>query len=205
GAVTGISDLAENDGSRAFLWQNESLEPLHAVVGSHTEGYAVNDSGVVAGAAISGTGATEQTAPVLWLNGTYTPLPAGDADQASVRDINDNGIAAGQTIEENDNHILIWENKTIKSTIPVNGGSARVNALNNELQIVGLVHSASGSSAFLGQDGEFEDLGTLGGTNSIAYDINDDGDIVGEATIEDEAATHAFLWREVKISERGTP
>ena len=205
GAVTGISDLAENDGSRAFLWQNESLEPLHAVVGSHTEGYAVNDSGVVAGAEISGKGATEQTAPVLWLNGTYTPLPAGDADQASVRDINDNGIAAGQTIEENDNHILIWENKTIKSTIPVNGGLARVNALNNELQIVGLVHSASGSSAFLWQDGEFEDLGTLGGTNSIAYDINEDGDIVGEATIEDEAATHAFLWRDGKISDLGTP
>ncbi len=203
GGVVGVSDLADEDGRRAFQWQNEPMQPLYAAVGADTEAYAINESSAVAGSVLSGTGEEEERLPALWLDGTYAPLPAGDSGQASARDINDQGIAAGHSIEENDNHILLWENNAVKSSIAVVGGAAQVNALNNEMQIVGLIHSASGSSAFLWQEGEFEDLGTLGGNNSIAHDINDDGVIVGEATIEEEAGTHAFLWQDGKMSDLG--
>src|SRR5438128_10677206 len=37
------------------------------------------------------------------------------------------------------------------------------------------------------------DLGTLGGSQSLAWDINDSGQIVGESTTAD-GETHAFLY-----------
>jgi uncharacterized membrane protein len=39
------------------------------------------------------------------------------------------------------------------------------------------------------------DLGTLGGTNSIAVAINAAGDIAGYSTLPGDTVTHAVLWR----------
>ena len=39
-----------------------------------------------------------------------------------------------------------------------------------------------------------QDLGTLGGSSSLAYGINSSGDIVGSSYIPESENTHAFLW-----------
>ena len=39
-----------------------------------------------------------------------------------------------------------------------------------------------------------QDLGTLGGTESVAYGTNNLGHIVGDASTNGNAASHAFLW-----------
>ena len=39
-----------------------------------------------------------------------------------------------------------------------------------------------------------QDLGTLGGTSSYGYGVNDWGDVVGCSFIPDSENTHAFLW-----------
>ena len=48
-----------------------------------------------------------------------------------------------------------------------------------------------------------KDLGTLGGTNSSAYAINDSGQVVGQASTSD-GAQHAFLYQNEKIIDLGT-
>ena len=56
--------------------------------------------------------------------------------------------------------------------------------------------------AFVYSAGSIKDLGTLGGQGSDAYDINDDGDIVGFA-YRDLLANHAFVFRDGLMQDLG--
>jgi probable HAF family extracellular repeat protein len=49
-----------------------------------------------------------------------------------------------------------------------------------------------------------KDLGTLGGTFSNAFGINNKGDVVGHATLKGDTALHAFLWRKEVMTDLGT-
>ena len=57
--------------------------------------------------------------------------------------------------------------------------------------------------AFLYSGSKMTDLGTLGGTYSIANAINDRGQVVGNATTT-EGAVHAFLYSGSKMTDLGT-
>jgi probable HAF family extracellular repeat protein len=48
------------------------------------------------------------------------------------------------------------------------------------------------------------DLGTLGGTFSLAGGLNEEGDVEGFSTLSGDTAVHAVLWRKGKIIDRGT-
>ena len=74
--------------------------------------------------------------------------------------------------------------------------SAGAIAINDYGQIVGssITPSFSTHAVLWSAEGEIQDLGTLGGTNSAAIDINDAGLVIGSSQIAGDAATHFFLW-----------
>jgi probable HAF family extracellular repeat protein len=48
------------------------------------------------------------------------------------------------------------------------------------------------------------DLGTLGGTFSQAFGVNNKGSVVGYATLTGDTSLHAFLWRKGAMTDLGT-
>ncbi len=63
--------------------------------------------------------------------------------------------------------------------------------------------------AVLWQNGKLRDLGTLGGAGSQAHDINDRGQIVGDADTaakddDGDYVQHAFVWENGKMTDLGS-
>lgn len=77
-------------------------------------------------------------------------------------------------------------------------GSTRVADINGSGEIVG----TSANHAFLWSNGVMTDLGTLGGSVSMAYSINDQGVVVGQASTG-SGEMHAFVWQNGVIRDLG--
>lgn len=74
-------------------------------------------------------------------------------------------------------------------------------AINNKGQVAGV----SKGHAFLWQNGNLADLGTLGGPRSVATGINDQGQIAGYSDIGAAGNIQdAFLWQHGKLTDLGT-
>ena len=83
--------------------------------------------------------------------------------------------------------------------------SAQAYDINDVGQVVGYATSAAGPQrAFLWQDGGMTELGTLGGSASLANALNDAGQVVGTSrTTTGSSATNPFLWEGGVMTDLG--
>jgi probable HAF family extracellular repeat protein len=179
--------------SDPFSWIAGKLTDLGTLgaPGSFSQGRAVNRAGDIAGGSAGEA--------FLVHNGKMTDLGPGTATG-----INDFGEIAGGT---SCCHAFVISGRT-RTTLPdlssYGGGLSSASGISNNHQIVGSSDNASGySHAVLWSNGTITDLGTLGGTQSAAYAINDLGpfglDPVGEAinnhgVIVGQSGNGAWIW-----------
>ncbi|MCW3058290.1 MAG: peptidase family protein [Capsulimonas sp.] len=191
------------------------LQDLGPVGASASIRFAINDRGQVAGA--------RDERALLWDNGHETPIGAiGRYHYGAALAINNSGtVAATYYNYDNYPHTLLWQDGAKSPALPSKYRFNEPHGVNDLGWIVGGIrtggHDAQGglmTQAFLRADGQTRMLGTLGGDHSTAYDVNDNGLVVGKADLARTylertthgftRPTHAFLWRDGVMQDLGT-
>lgn len=195
---------------RAAIWQPDgSMQELPPLPGdSISSATAINDLGQVVG--ISGAcgiaiGDVSAAHAVVWNNGVPTDLGnLGGNTWNTPAAINNHGtvvgfaIRAGQVGTRNF-QAFVWTAATGMKALPMAADDIRSEALgiNDKDQIVGLSRGPSGIRAVLWENGILEELNslTLPGSPYLLYanDINDAGEIVGEAFDATTGTAPAFV------------
>lgn len=172
---------------------------------------------------------------VLWHMGTLTDLELlpGAANGQTVS-ISENGLIAG--FSENGmtdpfsglpvGRAVVWakDGKVIDLGTVAGGTGSLAIAVNDRGQVVGFSDNgvsdpfsmvggfATQTRAFLWQNGVLKDLGTLGGSDSIASNLNEQGQIAGISYTDSNASpncpwaltTHPFFWENGKMTDVGS-
>jgi probable HAF family extracellular repeat protein len=120
----------------------------------------------------------------------------------------------------------LWKNGEVIDLGTLGGNGASSNAINNRGQIFGgalntipdadpffpfFVPGATQVHAVLWENGSIRDLGTLGGTDSVAHQANDLGQAMGisftDSTVHTSTGlptTHPFLWEQGRMHDVGS-
>src|SRR5215467_10490090 len=174
-----------------------------------------------------------------WKNGVVTDLGSlGGVDHCSAAiSINNQGLIAGDS--ENDiidpilgsyeSRAVIWEHGQIHDLGTFGGNIGLATGVNDRGQVVGLtststpdpfsilyfqlggVTTGTQTQAFLWQNGHMRNLGTLGGPDAAAFNVNNRGQVAGMSYTNDipNASTgfptlHPFLWENSRMIDLGT-
>ena len=121
-------------------------------------------------------------------------IDLGLGDGSEARNVNDRGQIVGTSPGLN---AFVWENGVARALGTLPGmRSSRGEDINANGDIVGYYFDASGHHAFVWTAaGGMQPLpGTLGGCCTLARQINDQGLIVGEATLPGVSTSHMVVW-----------
>lgn len=184
GLAVGASTVGTNHPGpfRAFSFDSKTgairdLGKLGAP-GNESRAYAVNDAGVIVGS----SGAPNAAHAVRFeTDGRITDLGTLGGSWSQAADINERGDIVGTSEDAHGSSraFLILANGAMIDLGTLGGSNSWAAAINNKGEIVGTSETADQSSrAFLYSNGKMTDLGTLGGV-SAAFDINDEGTVVG--------------------------
>lgn len=184
-AVTNVQAMAQH-----YQISSISMQDLDS------DAYGLNNAGQVVGYS-RGYGGGGPDLAVLWEDGQLHVL-----GNASAVDINHLGHAVGRNSEF---LAAMWEDGQQISLGTLPGyAKSQAAAINDLDQIVGEATEGSfgRTTAFLWEDGIFTDLGALGGADSIALDINEHSQVVGQA---DTAGgfEHAYIWADGMMTDLG--
>jgi probable HAF family extracellular repeat protein len=207
-AVNDAGQVAGTDERHAFLWtQTGGLVDLGTLGGSGSRAFDLNEQGQIAGDSLTATSADRA---FLWTQaggminlGTLGGGPGLPETESQATSLNDSGQVVGTTgvsgpIDVCGPRAFSWTQSGGMIEIHGLDCATRPSALNEHGQVVGESNCFFGlcaSRAFSWtQTGGTIDLGGLGGDGSIAYAVNNLGQVVGQSATAG-GPTHAVLWQ----------
>jgi probable HAF family extracellular repeat protein len=171
------------------------IGPLNDINDQAPGAACVNNAGVVVGQALLPTGPDR---PFVWITGNIFDLGTFGGPNGGARGINARGEVVGKAdtaaVPEQE-HAFLWSGGVLHDLGTFGGDSSVANSINNRGWTVGAADTTipdptgtigpTENHAFLRTlRGELHDLGTLGGPNSHAISINDNGVIVGWSQVD---------------------
>jgi probable HAF family extracellular repeat protein len=206
-------------GSTAVLWSPDRSNPGSAPPrygdggsvspprGHSSRATDINDIGEVVGSALIDPSGTSRAFLYTFVdrvrpeNGFHTrQLETLGGRQGEAYSINNGGLVVGWSqTADGEQHACLWQGKEVADLGTLGGRMSTAYAINASGQIAGTSTTKDAEQhACLWSGGKVLDMGTLPNcSGSIAYGINDAGQVVGVACPDgDEAHERAFLWTE---------
>jgi probable HAF family extracellular repeat protein len=211
-----VAILLNQKGQRGF-YKVTDIGSLEGPAGGSTAS-DINDQGVVAATSYP---PTTGAVAFVWEDGRRIPLPTLGGHYSSALALNKSQVV-GQSNLPGDTigHATLWNASRVTDLGTLGGDTSIAWGINTQQQVVGRAETgsttgASGSPvghAFLEDlNSSMQDLGTLGGDNSIAFAINHHGTIVGQADISTTPDPnffvppfHAFIWQRGAMQDLGS-
>jgi uncharacterized membrane protein len=203
GVVVGSEgNTEETNHFQAFSWYHGVRRPIARIPGYSTGANAVNGSGTVVG--LAATADYKRTFPWVWQDGKLRKLacPAcetmGRVGANDAFDINDHGVIVGTLLRNHEEQAVMWPNARSQPIFLPNHGiteseAMRVNNRGDVLISWGDIQHPIGGISVL-RDGILHDLPipVYGGG---AYDMNNNGLVVGFAQVPPHGRTRAVYWK----------
>ena len=181
GTVIGEADTSIDDPSclidcfvnHAFHWRNGVLTDLGALPGTNTStAFSINSRGWIAGYSQNGltdplTG-SQETDAVLWKNGDIVNLGTLGGSSSGANAVNNRGQVVGGALNAIPDPFSVG----FPNSAPLFDASGFY-----------FSSTTTQSHAFLWQDGVMRDLGTLGGPDSVAWFVNERGQVAGQSYV----------------------
>jgi len=170
--------------------------PIYTIAnlgGSAATGYAVNNSGTVAGWEQGSSGGQQA---FVTTTGGLQALPLGSGTESYAYGVNDAGTVVGNNYIDGQSHATIWTGSSATDL----GANTYATAINNSGEVAG-----SNGEAFVAVNGQVEDLATPNGMNwSAAYGINDAGVVVGDGRMSNGTFGGVIWGPDGSVVELGT-
>ena len=178
------------------------LQWLNAGAGKNTGPSDINSAGMVLGE--SGQGVSKRAC--IWNDGKHEVLEGFDLDHAAVYAINDHGTVAGSHVfQAYAKPYYQLDGKLYPMEFDVKYPFALPYSINIHRQVVGVSFLPMDvTNSWLWDDGKVKGLRTLGGWSNEAMAINDDGQIAGFSTMNENRNFHAYILKGNDIKDLGT-
>jgi probable HAF family extracellular repeat protein len=165
--------------SRAFVWSNATGYQLLPALNGSTSNQAmgINDNGVVAG--------TSGSHAVIWVNGAVTDIQTFATGSSTAYDINSAGEVVGDYgAPGGSGEVFKWTPATGMQLVrTMSGNYGEGLGINDNGDVVGwgAVPGAAENYAYINRGGAPQNLGIIGGANSVGFKVSIHGVIAGRS------------------------
>lgn len=182
--VVGTSLVTAGSGIwHPFFWEVGVMKDIGTLGGTSGNAFAINDLGYAVGSADT---AQSHLRPFIWSD-LFSKRDLGTlgGSFSTSWDVNNSSQVVGQSEAAflEDRAFLFTSSAGIQQIAALGDTQSVARGINESGHIVGDMLNGMGQThAFLLVSGVLTDLGTLGGTFSRAYEVGDDGTVVGYST-----------------------